>query len=194
MNLLPSRTGLPRGWRDAPSVRKAGEVRPPQRMYDDRLLLSAHALFGNKQDHGAAQQDGTHYVEDGGTHAAGGGKLGAGLVDDVDTAVSSFPISTGICQGGGNIGVFDPYFHTAIQLVVAVGLLGFLQPVGGVGVQTDNGGLTTLCNDGGRFESIICAFLYGSNTVVVPILYQRNQVSIRLSIIEGKLRAVQQLV
>ena len=87
-------------------------------------LALAHALLGDQQHPGPHDQDSTEDVEDGGAHAAGGGKEGTGAVGNL----SGNRKLRSIC---GTTRYFN--FLGTSQLIVTGGGLGFYQIVGAVG-------------------------------------------------------------
>ncbi len=93
-------------------------------MYSQELTIGiAHALLGDQQDDRGDDQNGAEDVEDGGAHAAGGGKEGTGLVLDL-----SGNRKIGFCGAALYLN-----FIRLFQPIVAGRSLGFYQIVGAVG-------------------------------------------------------------
>ena len=108
-----------------------------------KLCFCAHALLGNQQNHSCQNHDGAEDIEQGGTHATGGGQGGTGGVTDTDGIAC---LRDGVNLVGNshcrsllaiNIGRDDFHHNAGLHQVVACGSLGLFQVVD-TGVQASD--------------------------------------------------------
>ena len=144
------------------------------------LALVLHPLLGHQQDHSHSHQPAADNVEDRGTHAAGGGEGGTGLVDDVNTrGFSLIPLVVCFTQVRRNICIRNGKFKCIFQFIVTLGGFNFFQVVGRCSFQA----FDRQCAACIGLNRLDCCFSRCCNTIgIVSICYQFDSVLQSLSL------------